>query len=1041
MTGMDFWAIYEWLSPMLVELSFTFFFLLGFALLRFDRILRRFRTRKSTPKVSDEAALEGPLAHLHKSVEADLSAGHSDAVLSLWRSSKARIATPVDTLKLVAQAFLDADPAALVEEIADHMVAHREILCQGRTVTTVLDVIARAGQVKVMEQFNSVMQHRFQLAPSSQTYEVLLGGYASAGDEANVWQLIKEVHAARSKLTPRGFALTIKGFLKNGMVDAAMHQLLEMQAAGFFVPSFAVTQLLRVACDAGRAGEIFARCSELGLPADAVVVLFEECIKRNDLKLALEVEQRARAASVQFGVSAYDALLKILVVHAHVRALDVFQEMQEAGIRISEGLCVGLLARCAESKFLRFAEEVARFVRGRDGMTLAVYSSLMKVYAYCGMYDKACDLYAQIIAAGLEPDSMMYGCLMKFSVECGRTDLSQELFNKAPALEIQNYMSLIRAAGRDKDVNKAFVVLEKLKQSAVAVDIAAYNCVVDACVSSGDMKRARELIDTMKASLGSLDIITYNTLLKGYCTSGDMRAAKDLLAEMSSLGHAPNDVSFNCLINAAVSRGNFREAWQTVEMMEQSGIPVDHYTMSILMKALKRVTNPKDVEQALSLLDRSGLDPCSDEVLLNTLLEGCIRHRELRRLQSLLSSFKSSALQPCVHTYGSLIKACSTLKQVDRCWELWHAMVDERALQPNEIVLGCMLDALVSNSNVEHAVTLFEKWKEVIPPNTVMYCTLIKGFANSRQAGRAMALWREMIDQGTPMNIVVYNSLIDSQARVGDMENVFQLVETMEPNGISPDAISYSTIVKGYCIKGDLDKAFEVFCYMQSNNMVSDCIIYNTVLDGCTRHNRMDLADKILEDMDKHNIKPSQFTLGILTKMYGRRRQLDKAFRVLEQATERHGLRPNAQAKMCLMNTCLHNGDLERALTVFEDIIAHGHGPDAKIYGVLINGIVRHNPGRLHEAVGLIEQACGLTNAGLSQRDAACRRLPPSQPLETETLEQLLQALASRSLMKSVGVPFLERLRAAKVPINSRIVSAFLGQCDTQRAQCRGTQN
>jgi hypothetical protein len=33
---------------------------------------------------------------------------------------------------------------------------------------------------------------------------------------------------------------------------------------------------------------------------------------------------------------------------------------------------------------------------------------------------------------------MMYGCLMKFSVECGRTALSQELSEKLSVLDIQH---------------------------------------------------------------------------------------------------------------------------------------------------------------------------------------------------------------------------------------------------------------------------------------------------------------------------------------------------------------------------------------------------------------------------------------------------------------------------------------------------------------------------------------------------------------------------------------------------------------------------
>ncbi len=67
-----------------------------------------------------------------------------------------------------------------------------------------------------------------------------------------------------------------------------------------------------------------------------------------------------------------------------------------------------------------------------------------------------------IIASGLTPYAIMYGCLMPFSAQCGRTELSQELSCLGPQLDTQSYMSLIRAAGRDKDTDRAFQLLEKL---------------------------------------------------------------------------------------------------------------------------------------------------------------------------------------------------------------------------------------------------------------------------------------------------------------------------------------------------------------------------------------------------------------------------------------------------------------------------------------------------------------------------------------------------------------------------------------------------
>mmetsp|Transcript_43732 Transcript_43732/g.136783 ORF Transcript_43732/g.136783 Transcript_43732/m.136783 type:complete len:1055 (-) Transcript_43732:65-3229(-) len=1011
-TSQIFASMLDGMAPMWIELSFLVCFLLGFIFLRLDAFPFAKKPKKvvDTPKVIFDQKLK-------KVIETEAASGSPAAVLKAWRAGKALAPTPHDILKCVVQAFVDADPSAAAAELIAHMRQHATSLRNSKVAAVLLDVVARAGRTEVMMELWDSFQKVLAISPSCLMYEILLGGWASVGDEAKVEEIFQELESSRIKLTARGFSLTIKGFLKNGLVDAVLKRLLQMKNHGLHVPPFAVAQFLRIACDAGRLFEVFDQVYEnLPLPPEAIALLVEDACRRNDMDFAKRIEKICREAKQPLPSGAYDPLLKLCTLHSDVHAIELFKEMQEAGVRISEGLCVGLLARCAETKFLRFAEEVVKFSQARGGMTIAIYSALMKVYAYCSMYDKACALYDQIRADGLEPDSMMYGCLMKFSVECGRTDLSRELSERAPSLDIQNYMSLIRAAGRDKDVDRAFSVLAKLSETGMTLDVAAYNCVLDVCVSAGDMDRARALVKEMKEANSSIDIITYNTLMKGYCSCGDLASARELMKEMEATGHPPNDVSYNCLVNAAVTHGNgnFREAWDTIDLMERNGVVVDHYTISIMMKALKKVKNPRDVARALALLDRSNIDICSDEILLNTVLETCIRHRELRRLEGMLTSYERSSLKPQVHTYGSLIKACSTLKRVEKSWQFWQEMEEYRGIEPNDIVLGCMLDALVCNNCVDEAVELFSKWKDRVKPNTVIYSTLIKGFANTHQADRAMNFWKEMRGANIQMNTVVYNAVIDAQARMGAMDEVSMLVEAMEPDGCRPDVITYSTIVKGYCVKGDLDKAFQVFRSMQNNNMANDSIIYNTVLDGCTRHSRFDLADDLLADMERLKVAPSNFTLGILVKMYGRRKMLDRAFEAVETLPNRFGFSANAQVSTCLMCACLNNGAVDRAFQVFEDLKRSSKGADAKAYVALISGCIRQN--QLQKAHQLVEEAYGL--------------IPGSQKIcegETEPVEQLLRAYSQRGLLEQQGVPLLERLRIAKVQISGRVFGSAFG--------------
>lgn len=288
-----------------------------------------------------------------------------------------------------------------------------------------------------------------------------------------------------------------------------------------------------------------------------------------------------------------------------------------------------------------------------------------------------------------------------------------------------------------------------------------------------------------------------------------------------------------------------------------------------------------------------------------------------------------------------------------------------------------------------------------------MYSTIIKGFAATRQSSRAMDMWREMLELKIPMNTVAYNALIDAQARVGAMQEVETLVTSMQPNGCTPDVITFSTIVKGYCVKGELNKALEVFEGIERNGMVADAIIFNTILDGCIRHNNMDLADKLVGNVEKYKVTPSNFTVGILVKMYGRRGQLDEAFKVVDTLPKQFGFAPNAQVLTCLMCACVNNRAVRRAFEVFEDLKQSREGADVRAYGALLSGCVRH--GHLEEAAQLVEEAYGLKDDK--------PRLSRGENLEAERLEQLFRSLAQKGLHQKVGVPLMAGLRAKKVAL------------------------
>eukprot|EP00930_Biecheleria_cincta_P026224 TRINITY_DN1850_c0_g1_i5.p1 TRINITY_DN1850_c0_g1~~TRINITY_DN1850_c0_g1_i5.p1 ORF type:complete len:1082 (+),score=247.97 TRINITY_DN1850_c0_g1_i5:218-3247(+) len=982
---------------------------MGFVFLRSDILQRgEQRTKKMAKKGLSVQTFD---SKLKKSLEVEAAAGNAAKVLQAWRAGQAKAPMPKDLIKPVVQAFIDSEPEALVCELVRHINSHRDSLLNSFTGTTALDVVARSGNIDVMEGLWQAFEHDLHFHRNYVMYEVVLGGYASSGRRDKVRDFTALMQQNKLRLSPRGFSLIIKGFLKNAMLDDTLEYIVLMKQSGHGVPAFAVAQFLRVAGDAGRAAETYALLKEKGVEVqlEAVAVVLDHCARHFNPKLAGQVEKDARAKNIAFSTQCYDALLKVYAEDCNSGASTIFEEMRCAGHTISEGLCVGLLARCAEGKFLSFADEIVAYIRASHGMSIAAYSALMKVYAYSGLYSKACDLYGKIQEDGLEPDNMMYGCLMKFAVECGRTKLSQELSEKVQVLDVHNYMSLIRAAGRDHDVDRAFEIIQRMRQHKEP-DAIAYNSVLDVCVKAGALQRAHELIKKMK-QLGLLDIISYNTLLKGYCSTGDIVGARAVCEEMTAAGLHPNDVSYNCLLNVAASSANFVEASKVLRSMEESGVKADRYTVSIMLKLLKKLKGSKDAKKCLEFLDCSGIQPCSDEILMNTVLETYMRLKEFQRLEAILQSFEESSMRPSVPTYGSIIKAYASLQRIDKCWYYWEEMQTQRGLQPNEIVFGCMLDALVSNGQVEEAVELFNQTK--MKPNAVVCSILIKGFSNAQQPERAMEFWHDMRKKGMKMNTAAYNAMVDVLAKLGNMDKVSEIIQHMAEDDCKPDAITHSTVAKGYAVKGDLDKAMEILRGMQQAKVPHDCIIYNTILDGCAKHRRPDLVDTILDSMGEHGILPTNFTLGILIKVYGRAKQLEKAFDALEMLPKRGKFAPNSAVWTGMMTACLQNNQPARAMKVFQDMREAGDAVDSRMCSSLVTGLVRQR--RWREAVEVVDQIYGLR--GSQRMDAS---------VDQDTLESLLAALAQSGLREELGTPMLERLRSARVPATGRLMASVI---------------
>ena len=238
--------------------------------------------------------------------------------------------------------------------------------------------------------------------------------------------------------------------------------------------------------------------------------------------------------------------------------------------------------------------------------------------------------------------------------------------------------------------------------------------------------------------------------------------------------------------------------------------------------------------------------------------------------------------------------------------------------------------------------------------------------------GEGLQACEEMQASGIACNTIAYNTMLDACAMSCTMSRASKLLEDMAETFVEPDIITYSTIVKGYCVEGDVDRAFHVLAEMKKDGKFQpDEIMYNSILDGCAKQHRVDDALKVLDEMKASDIAPSNYTLGSLVKFLGHARRRPQAFEMVESLSSQNGFRPNVQVYTCLVQACVHNRRLEKALSLHDTMVADaGCVVDDIFCAVLPRGCLQmRQPLKALEVVRVAHQLPGHGMAAPAWRD------------------------------------------------------------------------
>jgi len=757
--------------------------------------------------------------------------------------------------------------------------------------------------------------------------------------------------------------------------------------AGSVHPNLAF-RLLCLAASAQRLSEALLELKPLKgkIPAIALETVINDAIRNKEVAACRRLHIIAKALMIPKSQGTCDALATAYATDASALR-DLVEEVHAAAMRTPLPVSFAriVLDACAAMKEQKLAAEVLEKLSSADAASLRehmpadVESRTSTKHASGASSDKSTSA-----SANPSPRNSSTGeASTPRDVACAAAAIDQE---SGPSKDVALRANDIRSCGRNGDLKGAIKVFERLGDQAQHALI--FNSILDACCGCKDMAKACEYFDRAKCQ-NIADVVTYNTMIKGYIAIGQESTAKKLVTELQDAGITPTRASYHGLINCRVNAKDYQNAWRLVADMQASDVTPNAVTCSILLKS--KLTSPQEVSRVLALID--AMEEPIDEVLFLALVEACVRTGRLDSLSRQMNRFlqQSASANLTAPTYGSLIKAYGHAREVKRIWDLWNQMISNRVL-PTSITLGCMVEQLVANGCTNDAWKLTQKmWNdESTQPliNTVVYSSILKGFANAQDTEKVMAVYQEMQTNQVTPNKITFNTILNAFAKGGNMHRVPALLVDMAAATppIEPDIVSYSTIVKGYCNSGSLDRALQVVEDMKARGRhVPDEVMYNSLLAGCSKEHRLDEALQLLNDMRKFGVPPSNYTLSMIVKLMGRCRRINQAFGMLQEISKEYGLKINVQVYTCLIQGCFNSGQGRKAVELLDTIVAEGLAPDSMTYTVLVRGCLQS--GINDEAVRLVKCAYGKA-PGQSSKAAAAG-------LNAGCIEEVFAALTS----------------------------------------------
>jgi pentatricopeptide repeat protein len=229
------------------------------------------------------------------------------------------------------------------------------------------------------------------------------------------------------------------------------------------------------------------------------------------------------------------------------KALEVFQQMQQAGVKPNPVTFVGVLNACASLVALE---------EGRRA-------------------------HEQIIQSGFESNVFVRNCLIDMYVKCGSMNDAWNVFNKMPSRSVVSWTAMILGHVKCGQGQRALDLFQQMQKEGVVPDSVTFVGVLNACASVAALGEGRHVHEQIIQSGFESDAFVSSSLIDMYAKCGSMEDAQRVFNKMP----VRNAVSWTAMLKGYAMHGQGKEALAHFKWMCEEGAEIDSVTFVCVLLA------------------------------------------------------------------------------------------------------------------------------------------------------------------------------------------------------------------------------------------------------------------------------------------------------------------------------------------------------------------------------------------------------------------------------------------------------------------------